>query len=131
MQQRVTRKGFFCHLSFFETSVTISERAIKVKMERKIQEPKASVIVPMYKCESFAEDCLDMICGQTFSDIEIICVLDGPDAKAREIVESKQKEDDRIILIEQDHAGAGAARNTGLDRARGEYLFVFGRGRLL
>lgn len=91
-------------------------------MERKIQEPKVSVIVPMYKCESFAEDCLDMICGQTFSDIEIICVLDGPDAKVREIVESKQKEDDRIILIEQDHAGAGVARNNGLDRARGDYL---------
>lgn len=84
--------------------------------------PKVSVIIPMYKCRSFVSAALDMVCGQTLKDIEIICVLDGPDADIRDIVERRAEEDSRVIFLEQEHRGAGIARNTGMDTARGDYL---------
>ena len=90
--------------------------------ESKKDNPSVSVIIPMYKCASFVSDMLDMVCGQTFKDIEIICVLDGPDDEIRAIVEKRIKEDKRITLIEQEHSGAGTARNTGMDIAQGDYL---------
>ncbi len=84
--------------------------------------PKVSIVIPLYKCSDFLPDMFNMVCGQSFQDIEIICVLDGPDDEARAIVEDWAKKDERIILLEQEHDGAGAARNTGLEKARGDYL---------
>lgn len=84
--------------------------------------PKVSIIIPMYKCESFVDEALDMICGQTLDDIEIICVLDGPDDAIKSKVDARAGRDSRITCLVQDHAGAGPARNKGLDIARGEYL---------
>ena len=87
-----------------------------------IYSPKVSIIMPMYKCESFVEEALDLVREQTFDEIEIICVLDGPDDGIKSKVESRAKIDPRVICLVQEHAGAGAARNTGLDIARGDYL---------
>ena len=84
--------------------------------------PKISIIIPMYMCADYVDRLFHMVCGQSMSDIEIICVLDGPDEDIRRKVTEKAKSDDRIVCIEQEHGGAGTARNTGLDRARGEYL---------
>lgn len=81
-----------------------------------------SVIVPMYKCESFVDSFLDMICAQSYQNIEIICVLDGLNSEIEEKVRSKAKEDERISCIVQEHAGAGTARNNGLQLAKGKYV---------
>lgn len=84
--------------------------------------PKVSIIMPMCKCESFASDAFDMVCNQTLKDIEIICVLDGPDEALQSIVEERASRDNRVSCIVQEHSNAGTARNTGMDAARGEYL---------
>jgi len=89
---------------------------------RLIDDPKVSIIIPMYKCESFVDGLLDMICGQSLEEIEVICVLDGPDDGIRSKVETRAKEDCRITCLVREHEGAGPARNAGLDIARGEYL---------
>lgn len=86
------------------------------------QKPKVSIIIPLYKCERFVDELLDMICGQTLEEIELICVLDGPDDGIKRKVETRAKEDYRITCLVQEHAGAGPARNAGLEIARGEYL---------
>lgn len=90
--------------------------------DEKKKNPNVSVIIPMYKCASFVSNLLDMVCGQTLKDIEIICVLDGPDKDIRSIIEDRAKDDARITLLEQEHGGAGTARNLGMDIAQGDYL---------
>ncbi len=85
-------------------------------------EIKISVIIPMYKCADYLDGLFDMVCRQSLKDIEIICVIDGPDEAIRSIVDERAKTDERIISIVQDHRGAGAARNTGLKEAHGKYL---------
>lgn len=83
---------------------------------------KVSVIVPVYNGEKYLVQCLDSIIGQTLKEIEIICVDDGSADSSPKILESYAHMDKRIRVIRQENAGAGAARNTGLAQAKGEYL---------
>ena len=86
-------------------------------------EPKISVIIPMWEVKDFLERCLDSVVNQTFKDLEIICVDDGSTDNSLEIAKRYADKDERIQLIHREHsAGPGAARNIGLDRARGKYI---------
>ncbi|TQM63895.1 bifunctional glycosyltransferase/CDP-glycerol:glycerophosphate glycerophosphotransferase [Humibacillus xanthopallidus] len=83
---------------------------------------RVSVIVPCYNVEEYLPDCLDSIIGQKYRDLEIIVVIDGsPDASA-EIARGYARWDRRVTVVEQPNAGLGAARNTGIRAARGEFI---------
>ena len=84
--------------------------------------PKVSVIIPAYNVELYCSECLNSILGQTLSDIEIICVDDGSTDATPDILRYYARKDPRVTFIRQENAGAGAARNKGLELARGEYL---------
>jgi len=83
---------------------------------------KVSVIIPVYNVESFLRPCLDSIINQTLKEIEIICIDDGSKDNSLEILQEYAKKDERFKIIHQENAGAGAARNVGLDNAQGEYI---------
>ena len=87
--------------------------------------PKLSVIIPVYNAQKYIEECLNSVINQTLYDIEIICVNDGSTDNSAKILNSFRQKDSRIIILNQDNSGAGAARNYGLDKASGEYvLFI-------
>ena len=81
-----------------------------------------SIIVPAYNVEKYLGRCLDSICNQSFTDIELIIIDDGSTDGSREIYESYARKDDRITVIQMDNLGPSAARNAGMDRASGEYI---------
>ncbi|MDA2810295.1 CDP-glycerol:glycerophosphate glycerophosphotransferase [Nocardiopsis sp. RSe5-2] len=84
--------------------------------------PVLSVIVPVYNVERYLGACLDSLRGQTLGDLEIVVVDDGsPDDSARIAAEHAER-DPRVRLVRQDNAGLGAARNTGIRHAGGEFL---------
>ena len=84
--------------------------------------PLISVIVPVYRVEKYLDRCLQSIAGQTYRNLEIILVDDGsPDASGT-ICDAWAAKDSRIRVIHKENAGAGAARNTGLDAATGEII---------
>lgn len=85
--------------------------------------PKVSVIIPIYKSEKYLSGCLDAVIEQTYKDIEIICVNDGSPDSCPKILEEYAKKDKRITVIKQGNQGQSVARNTGLDHAKGDYLF--------
>lgn len=87
-----------------------------------MRSPTVSVILPCYNTENFLRQCLDSIINQTLRDIEIICVNDGSTDSTLDILHQYRAADDRIIILEQANAGAGAARNNGLRHAQGKYL---------
>lgn len=84
--------------------------------------PCISVIIPVYNAEKYLRECLDSVCDQTFQEIEIICVNDGSTDKSLEILTEYKEKDNRIQIVNQSNAGAGAARNKGIEIAQGEYL---------
>ena len=86
---------------------------------------KLSIIIPIYKVEEYIEECLDSIFSQLPDEVEIILINDGTPDRSMEIIKSKYRdwlESDQVVVIEQDNAGPGAARNTGLEVVRGKYI---------
>lgn len=84
--------------------------------------PKVSVILPVYNVKNYLVQCLDSICQQTLHELEIICVDDGSSDGSADILREYANRDSRIRILSQRNAGAGAARNAGMDIAQGEYL---------
>lgn len=86
------------------------------------QLPLISVIVPVYKVEKYLDRCVQSIVGQTYSNLEIILIDDGsPDASGA-MCDAWAEKDSRIRVIHQENAGGGAARNAGMDAAKGELI---------
>lgn len=84
--------------------------------------PLISVIVPIYKVEEFINRCIDSIINQTYHNLEIILVDDGSPDKCGEICDEYAQKDFRIKVIHQKNGGLSAARNSGIDVCRGEYI---------
>ncbi len=84
--------------------------------------PKISVIVPVYKVEPYLCRCLDSIVNQTYQNLEIILVDDGSPDNSGAICDEYAANDDRVMVIHTKNRGAYAARNTALDNATGGYI---------
>ncbi len=84
--------------------------------------PLISVIVPVYRVEKYLDRCLQSIAGQTYRNLEIILVDDGSPDGSGAICDAWAAKDSRILVVHKENAGAGAARNTGLDVATGDIV---------
>lgn len=81
-----------------------------------------SIIIPIYNAEKYLIDCLKSIQQQTYTDFEVLMVDDGSKDGSAGICESFEKKDSRYHYIYQENAGVSVARNTGLTRAKGEWI---------
>jgi len=81
-----------------------------------------SVIVPVYKVEQYLRRCVDSILAQTYTNIEVILIDDGSPDGCPAICDEYAEKDSRVVVIHQKNAGVSAARNAGLDVAKGEYI---------
>ena len=84
--------------------------------------PLVSIIIPVYNVERYLRKCLDSICGQTYRNLEILCVDDGSTDGSAAILEEYAARDERIKILSQKNAGQGAARNLALNHATGEWV---------
>lgn len=99
-----------------------SADALDLRHDGTTAAPAVSVVIPMYNCEAFASDLLEMFSRQTFADFEAICVIDGATDRTEDIVAAHCERDSRFRYVLRENGGAGAARNTGLDYVRSEYV---------
>lgn len=83
----------------------------------------ASIIVPIYNVEKYLAECLDSLERQTLDDIEIIMVNDGSTDNSGDIAKTYAAQNENFCLINRENGGLSAARNSGLDVARGEYVY--------
>lgn len=87
-----------------------------------MENPKISIIVPVYNTEKYLRRCLDSISAQTFTDWECICVDDGSPDDSGSILDEYAEKDGRFVIIHKENGGVSSARNAGLDIARGEWI---------
>ncbi len=91
-------------------------------MNKKMSTPYFSVVIPVFNRASSILPVLESVIAQTFSDWEAIVVDDGSkDVAELEKVVSAIK-DNRVRLVKRENGGGGAARNTGIDAAKGKYI---------
>ncbi|MDG4833758.1 glycosyltransferase family 2 protein [Solwaraspora sp. WMMD1047] len=81
-----------------------------------------TVVVPIYNVGGYLVECLASLAGQTYPDLEVVLVDDGSTDDSGRLAGDFTRTDRRFRLIRQENQGLGAARNTGIDAATGEYL---------
>lgn len=81
-----------------------------------------SVIVPVYNVEKYLPQCIDSILAQTYTDFELIIVDDGSTDRSGQICDEYKDKDSRVYVVHQENRGVSAARNVGIDMAKGEYI---------
>lgn len=84
--------------------------------------PLISIIVPVYNVEPYLRKCLDSIVNQSYKNLDIIIIDDGSTDGGGGICDEYKANDGRIRVVHQKNSGLSAARNVGLDIARGEYV---------
>lgn len=85
-------------------------------------QPLVSVVIPAYDAERFLGSTLESVCAQSYTNLEVWVVDDGSSDRTAEIVETFAARDPRIALLRQANAGVAAARNLGIQNARGEFI---------
>ena len=93
--------------------------------------PLVSIVMPVFNAEAYLEESLHSVTGQTYKNLEIICVNDGSTDGSRDLLQKIGQKDSRIRILNQDNKGAGEARNHGMDEATGEYIYFFDADDLL
>lgn len=85
--------------------------------------PEISIILPVHNVEPYVKQCLDSIVSQTYGNFELLCVDDCGTDDSMEVVRDFAEHDKRIrILRHNKNQGLGAARNTGMNLASGEFI---------
>jgi len=84
--------------------------------------PLISVIVPIYNVEQYLIRCVDSIRDQTYKNLEIILVDDGSPDNCGSMCDEFAKVDSRIKVVHRKNGGLSAARNSGTEICKGEYL---------
>lgn len=81
-----------------------------------------SVIIPVYNCENYIENCVESILTQKGKDYEVILINDGSTDNSSNICKSIQKKCNNVFLYEQKNKGVSSARNLGIKKAKGKYI---------
>ncbi len=97
---------------------------IRVPVHKWAENPKVTVIVPVYKVDRYLTQCLNSIVNQTMEELEIIIVDEGEQDRCREIIDYFEARDPRIVAPHQKNGGYGASCNLGFSIARGEYISI-------
>ena len=91
-------------------------------MEQSKLEIDISVIIPVYNAEKYLSRSLESLLEQSKKEIEFICINDGSTDNSLNILYQYAIKDNRLLIINQTNSGVSAARNRGLDIARGRYI---------
>lgn len=84
--------------------------------------PKISVIVPIFNTAEYLHKCICSIQNQSYKNLEIILVNDGSADNSLNICNRFAEKDKRIIIIDKENGGVSSARNSGLDVVSGDYI---------
>ena len=88
-----------------------------------INNPRVSVILPVYKVEKYIRSAIDSVLKQSYRNIEIILVDDESPDNCPEICDEYSRKDERIKVIHKQNGGLAEARNSGLNLALGDFIY--------
>ncbi len=84
--------------------------------------PLVSIVVPIYNTETYLPACINSLCSQSYTHIQIILVDDQSPDSCPKICDSYERKDERIKVIHQKNKGVSGARNTGISHANGDFI---------
>lgn len=84
---------------------------------------KISIIIPIYNMEKYIKSSIDSVINQDLDEIEIICINDGSSDNSLFLLNQYREKDERVIIINKKNEGVAKARNLGIQKANGKYVF--------
>lgn len=81
-----------------------------------------SVVIPAYNVKPYIQKCVRSVLNQTYTNLEVILVDDGSTDGTARLCDALQNEDKRIVVIHQENKGLSAARNAGIEVAKGDWI---------
>ena len=105
-----------------ETGAPVDKK-VSVRHEA-CEEPKVSVVVPIYNVEDYLNEALDSLTKQSLREMEFICVDDGSTDGSAAILREYAALDGRFRVLDGPNGGYGRALNRGIDAARGKWLGI-------
>lgn len=88
-----------------------------------MQNPKLSIIVPIYNAAQYLHRCIDSNLSQSFIDYELLLIDDGSTDESGAICDEYAAKDARVRVFHKKNGGVSSARNLGLDNAQGEWIY--------
>lgn len=85
--------------------------------------PAISIIIPMYNASGYIRTMLDSIVSQPYRDWEAVVIDDGSTDDSLSICEGYARKDPRIFVYHKENGGVSSARNVGIEKAKGEWLY--------
>lgn len=82
-----------------------------------------SVVISVYNVQKYLKTCIKSVINQSYKNLEIIIVNDGSPDNSLNIIKEYSEIDSRIVLIDKKNEGVSAARNDGIKKAKGKYIF--------
>lgn len=83
--------------------------------------PKISIIVPVYNSEKYLHRCINSILNQTFNNFELLLIDDGSTDRSSQFCDEYARLDERIHVFHKRNGGVSSARQTGIEKAKGKY----------
>lgn len=100
-----------------------TEKGCLMKKEMDITyKPRISIITPVYNVEKYLDRCVKSVLNQSYTNFELILIDDGSKDSSGLKCDDWADKDCRVVVIHQDNAGAGAARNKGIEIAKGDLI---------
>jgi len=84
---------------------------------------KVSIVVPAYNAQESILKTIQSLLSQTLQELEVVVVNDGSTDKTKEIIENIAKTDSRVVLINKENEGPSIAREVGISKAKGEFIY--------
>lgn len=91
-------------------------------MTGSVNDSLVSIIVPIYNAEKYIDDCVTSVVNQTYSKWELLLIDDGSSDNSGVICDNYSRPNSRIRVVHQKNLGVSAARNRGIECAKGEYI---------
>lgn len=85
--------------------------------------PLISVVIPVYNTAPYLEKCLDSVVKQTYQNLQVIIINDGSTDDSAEICQKFADKDKRIEFINKKNEGVSTARNMGIEKSHGEWIY--------
>lgn len=82
-----------------------------------------SIVIPVYNVERYIDECIMSVINQTYQKLEILLIDDGSTDSSYDICCKYSERDNRIQVINKKNGGQASARNLGIDKATGDYIY--------
>ena len=101
-----------------------ASRKVQAMSEPSVERPLITVLMPVYNAQTYLQQAVDSVLGQSFADFELLCIDDGSTDDSPRLLAEYARRDPRVRVLTKANSGYGDSMNKGIEEARGTYIAI-------